>query len=263
MKFTLISLFPDFYDSPLKTSIIGRAIKNNLIEVGTVNLRDFASNKHNRVDDKPYGGGPGMVMMAPPIKAALKASEEKALSQKRSVRKILLTPQGKVFNQARAREFANFGSGDGDKDGNVGELIIFSGRYEGVDERVRESFDEEISLGDFIMTGAEIASLALIDSVARLLPGVLGDEDSITGESFEEATGGLLEYPQYTKPDSFEGCAVPKVLLSGNHGEILKWRRFESIKRTYLRRPDLIKESDLTDKEKEFLEDLKLANLKK
>lgn len=254
MKFTLISLFPEFYESPLKTSIIGRAIKNNLIEVDTVQLRDFSSDKHNRVDDKPYGGGPGMVMMAGPIKASVNAVQEKALSRNAKVRSILLTPQGKVFNQAKARELAGFGE-------NNGHLIIFSGRYEGVDERVRTVFDEEISLGDFIMTGAEIASLALIDSVTRLLPGVLGDEDSITGESFEKATGGLLEYPQYTKPDLFEGCAVPKVLLSGNHGEILKWRRLESIKRTFLRRPDLIKMSDLTEKEKEFLEDLKLANL--
>lgn len=248
MKFNILTLFPEFFQSPLKTSLIGKAIELELIEVVTTNIRDFADSdgsqvegKRLQVDDSPYGGGAGMVLKVDPVVRAIeslgavsKAGGSDGVS-KREVKVILLTPQGRVFNQGLAKELS---SSD--------ELVLICGRYEGFDERIREFVDLEISLGDFVMTGGEVAALAVVDAVARLKEGVVGNSESLGSESFSSdedqagADGGLLEYPQYTRPDDFRGLKVPDVLKSGNHKEIKKWRRSESIKRTAVRRPDII-----------------------
>lgn len=236
MKFDILTLFPGMFDSPLRESILGRAIEKGLVEVRTVNIRDFAMDKHQVVDDTPYGGGQGMVMKVEPIARAI----EWVKAQNPSARTIYLTPQGKQFNHEMARTLSS-----------RSHLILLCGRYEGVDERVREIFvDEEISIGDYVLTGGELAAMVLIDAVSRLLPGVLGSDRSAEEDSFFHS---LLEYPQYTRPFNFRGSEVPAVLLSGNHSEILLWRRREALKQTAVRRPDLLAGASLSEEDKKLL----------
>lgn len=229
MKIIVITLFPKMIESFLVESILGRAQKKNLLKVDVVNLRDYGIGRHKQVDDAPYGGGAGMVLRPDVVVAAIKDAKNKNKSRKNRV--ILLTPQGDRYNQSKAQFLADELS-RGKKN-----LILVCGRYEGFDERIRDYVDEEISIGDYVLTGGEIAAAAIIDSIARLVPGVLGKEASFRNDSFQE---GLLDYPQYTRPEKFDGKEVPKILLSGNHAEIEKWRKKESIQKTKKRRPDLL-----------------------
>lgn len=248
MKFDILTLFPNMFCSPFRESILGRAIEKGLIEIRAINIRDFALDKHQVVDDAPYGGGQGMVMKIEPIARAI----EWVKSQNPSARTIYLTPQGKQFNQDMARAFSS-----------QLPLILLCGRYEGVDERVRELFiDEEISIGDYVLTGGELAAMVFIDAVSRLLPGVLGSDRSAEEDSFSESSRtdfhSLLEYPQYTRPLNFRGSEVPQVLLSGNHSAISLWRRKEALKRTSMRRPDLLAKANLSNEDRKLLEEIHL-----
>lgn len=239
MRFDILTLFPSMFSSPFQESILARAIEKGLIEVRTINIRDFSLDRHHIVDDAPYGGGQGMVMKIEPIARAI----EHVKSEDPSAWTIYLSPEGKPLNQERVRSLSA-----------RSHLILLCGRYEGVDERVRELFvDEEISIGDYVLTGGELAAMVLIDAVSRLLPGVLGSERSAEEDSF---VGSLLEYPQYTRPASFRGHEVPEVLLSGNHQAISIWRRREALRRTYLRRPDLLNQASLSDEDRKFLEEI-------
>lgn len=241
MRFDILTLFPGMFEKVLGESIVGRAVDKDIIEIRLHNLRDFSIDKHKRVDDYPYGGGLGMVLQCQPIFTALEYLTED-IGEKPYV--LLMSPQGKVFNQNKA------GSLLINKN-----IAIICGHYEGVDERVIENLvDEEISLGDFVLTGGEIAAMAIVDSMARLVPGVLKDEESYYNESF---SNGLLEYPQYTRPAEFLSLRVPEILLSGHHANIEKWRRMESIKRTYKKRPDLIEKATLGKDELIILEEIK------
>ncbi|MBP5342517.1 tRNA (guanosine(37)-N1)-methyltransferase TrmD [bacterium] len=221
MKFDCLTLFPEMFEGILQDSILKRAIENNLISVKLHNFRDYSKFKHHNVDDSPYGGGAGMVLMCPPIYDCLHDIEgyEKA-------HKILLTPQGRKYSQTVAKELVNYE-----------HIILICGHYEGFDERIRTFVDEEISIGDYVLTGGEIPAMVIIDSVSRLIKGVLHNDDSAPIDSFEN---NLLEYPQYTKPFDFLGMTVPEVLVSGNHQEIDKWRKEEAFKRTKERRKDLL-----------------------
>lgn len=223
MKITILTLFPEMYTGFLDGSIIGRAQKNKLIEIETKNLRDWGLGNRKQVDDTPYGGGAGMVLRADIVGAAI--GDIKAKSK--NIKTILMTPQGLLFNQKKARGLSVF----------EGDLLLICGHYEGFDERIRDLVDEEISIGDYILTGGELAAAVITDAVVRLMPGVLGKEESHKNESFEQVT---LEHPHYTKPVEYNGIKVPEVLTSGNHAEISKWRRQEAIKRTKDRRPDLL-----------------------
>ncbi|NLN06287.1 MAG: tRNA (guanosine(37)-N1)-methyltransferase TrmD [Firmicutes bacterium] len=235
MRIDILTLFPGMFVA-LRESITGRAAAAGHVQIVVTDLRDFACNKHRSVDDYPYGGGPGMILQPEPFFLAV---EQLRREDARRGRVILLTPQGSLFTQETARRLAR-----------EDRLILLCGHYVGVDERVGEALvDEEISLGDFILTGGEIPAMAVTDAVVRLLPGVLPAE-SVADESF---TGHLLEYPQYTRPAEFRGMAVPEVLLSGNHAEIAKWRRRQSLLRTLLRRPELLQQADLSEEEKSFL----------
>lgn len=230
MRFDIMTLFPDMVDYILGESIIGRARKNGKIEVNTFNIRDYSADKHRRVDDTPYGGGKGMLMMAPPIyncyEAILKNRLESGFQGKNN-RVIYMSPAGSLFNQKKAEELSSY---DG--------LIILCGHYEGVDKRIiDEIVDEEISIGDFVLTGGEIPACILVDSVSRLVEGVLSDKECYEKESI---SSGMLEYPQYTRPYEFHGVKVPDVLISGHHENIDKWRENESRKITEERRPDLL-----------------------
>lgn len=239
MKFVVLTLFPEMILSALNHSVIGRAIDEGKIEVEAVNIRDFAGNKHNSVDDYPYGGGVGMVMQAPPI---YRAYESLNISENCPV--IYMTPQGRPFKQAVAEELSK-----------ETEIVILCGHYEGVDERVIEEIvTDEISIGDYVLTGGELAAMAIIDSVSRLIPGVLNKEESHMDESFSD---GLLEYPQYTRPAEFMGRKVPDILLSGNHGLVDKWRREKSIERTLKKRPELLESANLTEVEKKLVDRVK------
>lgn len=236
MRFDILTLFPDLFDSPFRQSILGKAIEKGRIEIRVINIRDFALDKHQVVDDAPYGGGQGMVMKPEPIARAI----EWAKGEDPSTWTIYLTPQGKRFHQEMARSLSA-----------RSHLILLCGRYEGVDERVREMLvDEEISIGDYVLTGGELAAMVLVDAISRLLPGVLGSDQSAKEDSFSNS---LLEYPQYTRPYEFRGRQVPGVLLSGNHEAISAWRKREALRRTYLRRPDLLAKANLSPEEREFL----------
>lgn len=221
MRIDVVTLFPDFFTSPLSSGLLGKALAKQIAAVNLVNPRDYATDKHRRVDDEPYGGGVGMLMKPEPIFAAV---ESLPILPKRDV--ILMTPQGETLNQGLLKELAT----------NYEQIVIICGHYEGVDERVLNLVTREVSLGDFILTCGEIPALTLINGVVRLLPGTVGKEESLKAESFEAI---LLDYPQYTRPPEFRGWRVPDVLLSGNHGEIARWRRKQQIERTRDRRPDL------------------------
>lgn len=241
MRFDCLTLFPDMIKNVLNESITGRAVKNNIIDINYINIRDFADNKHNSVDDEPYGGGGGMVMQPGPIYRAYQSVTEN-LSYKPKV--IYMSPQGKVFNQELAKELVK-----------EEHLIFLCGHYEGVDERIIEEIvDYEISIGDYVLTGGEIPAMVVIDSISRLIPGVLSSSDSYTNESHYS---GLLEYPQYTRPIEFMGRRVPDVLLSGHHANIEKWRREKSIERTLYKRPDMIDKAELSQEDQNFLEKIK------
>ena len=241
MKFLSLTLIHEMIDMYMNTSIVGRAIKNDLISMEAINIRDFTLDKHRRVDDYPYGGGAGMVMQAEPIH---KAYESICNRLDKRVKLIYLSPQGKVFNQNDAKELAK-----------LGEIVFLCGHYEGVDERALELTNAECySIGDYVLTGGELPALVMMDAIARMVEGVLTNNESADFESFED---NLLEYPQYTRPVEYEGLRVPDMLLSGHHKNIEEWRRKESIKRTFYNRPDLLKDANLSKKDLIFLDGLK------
>jgi len=239
MRFEVVTLFPELFDV-LNHGLLGKAREAGRIDVHTVTPRRFTSDRHRTVDDAPYGGGSGMVLMPGPIADALDHLDE--ARQGRVSHRVLLTPQGERFTQAHARRFSELDS-----------LTLVCGRYEGFDERIRSLVDQEISLGDFVLLGGEVAAIAILEATARLLPGVLGNEASAADESHAD---GLLEYPQYTRPEVFRGQLVPEILRSGNHGAIARWRRKESLRRTLRRRPDLLEAAELTDEDRELLAEI-------
>lgn len=240
MRIDILTLFPEMFQGPFDHSIVKRAIDGDIVTIGIHDIRDYTHDRHHTADDYAYGGGAGMVMKPEPVFEAVEGVRSKASPEMGNItpRVILLTPQGRLFSQKVARELAAFNW-----------IILICGHYEGVDERVREHLvDDEISIGDYVLSGGEIAAMVVMDAVVRLVPGVLGSGASLLEESH---AGGLLEYPQYTRPPEFRGWAVPEILLSGNHGEIAKWRREQSILRTSQRRPDLLEKADLSPEEKE------------
>lgn len=240
MNFHVLTIFPEMILQGLDTSILGRAQAAGLITVGATNIRDYTTNKHQKVDDYPYGGGAGMVMQAQPVYDAYKAVEATMSSKPRV---IYVTPQGKTFNQNMAGELA--------KEEN---LVFLCGHYEGIDERVLEEIvTDNVSIGDYVLTGGELPAMVMIDAIARLIPGVLNNDVSTEFESFND---NLLEYPQYSRPEVWNGKAVPPILLSGHHANVEKWRREQSIIRTLERRPDLLENAVLDKKEKKFLKEL-------
>lgn len=236
-SFDIITIFPEIFAAYLGESILKRAIQKGLLDVRIYNLRDFSEDKHKTVDDYPYGGGPGMVMKIEPIYKAVHSIKSDGIERFT----VLLSPQGRMYNQKMAESLAS----------NNKRILLICGRYEGIDERVRDILaDEEISVGDYILTGGELASLVIIDSLTRLIPGVLGDDESAKEESF---TCGMLDYPHYTRPPEFKGARVPDILLSGNHQEIRKWRKKEALRRTCIKRPDLINKERLSSEDRELL----------
>ena len=242
MDFHILTIFPDMIRDGLNTSILGRAQANGLISIDAVNIRDYTLDKHCKVDDYPYGGGAGMVMQAQPVYDAFTAVKSKCRTD--SPRVIYVTPQGSTFDQAKAEELAK-----------EEELVFLCGHYEGIDERVLEEIvTDNISIGDYVLTGGELPCMVMIDAISRLIPGVLNNDVSAEFESFND---NLLEYPQYSRPEEWRGKKVPEILLSGHHANVEKWRREQSIIRTYERRPDLLEGANLSKKDKEFLEKLK------
>lgn len=229
MRYHVLTLFPEMILDGLNTSIIGRAMSKGLIELNAINIRDFSTNKHMKVDDYPYGGGAGMVMQAEPVYLSYKSVADEIIERTgKKPRVVYLTPQGKVFNQKMAEEFAK-----------EEDLIFLCGHYEGIDERVLELIvTDNVSIGDYVLTGGELPAMVMIDTISRLVKGVLNNDDSAKYESFAD---NRLEYPQYTRPEEFMGMKVPKVLLSGDHKKVEQWREEESLKRTRERRPDLLK----------------------
>lgn len=237
MNYHVLTLFPEMIQDGLNTSIIGRAMEKGLISLQTTDIRDYSTNKHHKVDDYPYGGGAGMVMQAEPVYGACKAVSEKIGYRPRV---IYLTPQGRVFNQTIAEDLAK------EKD-----LVFLCGHYEGIDERVLEEVvTDYLSIGDYVLTGGELPAMVMIDAISRLVPGVLNNDESAQFESFQD---NLLEYPQYSRPEEWNGKIVPPVLLSGHHANIEKWRREQSVIRTALRRPDLLDKAQLTNSELELI----------
>lgn len=261
MNFHILTLFPDMVMDGLNTSIIGRAVNAGLLSIEAVNIRDYAFNKHQSVDDYPYGGGAGMLMQAEPVYLAYKAVADKIASgqygageraaegelpeksaPEKHPRVVYLSPQGDVFDQKMAEELAQ-----------EEDLILLCGHYEGIDERVLEEIvTDYVSIGDYVLTGGELPAMVMVDAVSRLVPGVLHNDVSAEFESFQD---NLLEYPQYSRPEEWHGKKVPPVLLSGHHANIEKWRREQSILRTYERRPDLFEKCELTEKERKWLEE--------
>lgn len=240
MKIDVLTLFPRMFEGPMSESIIGKAVDKNLLSINVMNFRDFSDNKHQNVDDYPYGGGAGMLLKAQPIFAAFDHIQEQDPETKKRV--ILLDPAGKPFDQKKAEELAE-----------EEHLIFICGHYEGYDERIRSIVTDEISLGDYVLTGGELGAMVVIDATARLLPDALGNQESAVTDSFST---GLLEHPHYTRPASYRGMDVPEVLLSGNHQRIEEWREKESLKRTYERRPDLLGHMELTDQQQEWLNEI-------
>ena len=233
MNYHVLTLFPEMIENGMNTSITGRAITKGLLSLEAINIRDFAFNKHQKVDDYPYGGGAGMLMQAEPVYLSYESIAERI---GRKPRVIFLTPQGKTFNQDMAKEFAL-----------EEDLVFLCGHYEGIDERVLEEIvTDYVSIGDYVLTGGELPAMVMMDSISRMVPGVLNNQESGETESF---SGNLLEYPQYSRPEEWHGKKVPEVLLSGNHANVDKWRREQSIIRTAKWRPDLLPKADLTNKE--------------
>ncbi|MFC6182016.1 tRNA (guanosine(37)-N1)-methyltransferase TrmD [Lactiplantibacillus daowaiensis] len=240
MRIDILSLFPQMFDGPLHESMIGNAVENKVIDVGVTNFRDYTTDKHNHVDDYPYGGGAGMLLQPQPIFDALADIEAKHATKGRV---ILLDPAGYQFNQSVAEDFAK-----------EDHLTFICGHYEGYDERIRSLVTDEVSLGDYVLTGGELGAMVMIDATVRLIPGVLGNAESAPGDSF---SSGLLEYPQYTRPADFRGLKVPDILLSGDHGKIDDWRLQQALKRTYERRPDMLAKLQLSGKARQMLADIK------
>jgi tRNA (guanine37-N1)-methyltransferase len=239
MKCDVLTLFPDILTAYLNESILKRAREKNLLDVKLYNIRDFASGPHRTVDDSPYGGGSGMVFKPEPVFRAVDF-----LKKDGELRKvILLSPQGKPYNQSMAEAYSR----------EKKRFVFICGRYEGIDERVKTLVDEEVSIGDYVITGGELAALVIIDAVTRLIPGALGDEKSVEDESF---SWGLLDYPHYTRPREFRGMQVPEALVSGNHKEIWLWRRREALRKTLKKRPDLIEKVELTELDKKILSEI-------
>jgi len=244
MRIQVITLFPEQFRSLVDIGVTGRAIENGTVELALLNPRDFARDRHRTVDDRPYGGGPGMVMAVEPLRSTIRAARERAGGRTRAT---LLTPQGSRLDQAAVRELAA-----------RSELILVCGRYEGIDERLIElEIDEEWSLGDYVLSGGELAAAVLIDAVTRLLSGVLGDEQSAEQDSF---SAGLLDCPHYTRPEQIAGRSVPPVLLSGDHGAIERWRRKQSLGRTWLRRPELLQDLELDEYDRMLLAEFMAEN---
>jgi tRNA (guanine37-N1)-methyltransferase len=236
MRIGVISLFPEMFHAITEYGVTGRAVKRGLIEITYVNPRDFAYDKHQKVDERPFGGGPGMLMMVQPLRDAILKAKE-ALPK---AKVVYLSPQGRRFNHEGCVELSK-----------CDEIIFVAGRYEGIDERIINTLiDEEWSIGDYVLSGGELPAMVMMDAISRLIPGVLGDEDSAVEDSFVH---GLLDYPQYTKPLEIDGLRVPEVLLSGHHENIRKWRLKEALGRTYERRPDLLKSLALTDEQESLL----------
>jgi tRNA (guanine37-N1)-methyltransferase len=245
MKIDVLTLFPPMFEGVFSASILGKARDKGIVELNTVNFRDFANNKHNTVDDYPYGGGGGMVLKAEPIFSAVESLWDPAQTAAPKPRIILMCPQGEPFSQRKAEELAQ-----------EQHLIFICGHYEGYDERIREHLvTDELSIGDYVLTGGELPAMAVIDSVVRLLPGVLGNETSAVTDSFST---GLLEYPHYTRPVQFRDWLVPDILISGHHANIEQWRREQAILRTWMKRPELLDSFPLTPKEKRWLAELEL-----
>lgn len=242
MRFDIVTLFPGFFASPFDESLVGRAVEAGLLDLRVVDLRDFSDDAHRKVDDEPYGGGPGMVLTAPPVFAAVEALRAEAGAPAPHV--VFLSPQGRRFDAALAKELAA-----------RPRVALVCGRYEGIDERTRDAglFDEEISLGDFVLSGGEVAALAVVEAVSRYVPGVVGDAGSVRADSFED---GLLDHPHYSRPREFRGLAVPDVLFSGHHERIWRWRREQQLEATWRRRPDLLEKAPLSAEERAYLERL-------
>ncbi len=241
MRIDILSLFPAMFDGPFGDSIIKRAVEKGILDINITNPRDFAEGKHQQVDDTPFGGGSGMVMKPEPVFKAVRHVKDNTAYTNRRV--LLMSPEGSVFNQDKARELAQYD-----------QLIFICGHYEGFDARISDNLaDEIISIGDFVLTGGELPAMMITDAVARMLPGVLGSEESAPTDSFYN---GLLEHPQYTRPREFEGLTVPDILLSGDHAKIAKWRREKSLEITWKNRPDLLKTADLTEEDKKYLRTL-------
>jgi tRNA (guanine37-N1)-methyltransferase len=240
MRLDILTLFPDLFSSFLKESILGRAIERGMVDIRLTDIRSFAHGPHHQTDDRPYGGGDGMVMKPGPISRALASVDRSA---ERSL-VVLLTPQGERFDQSTAWEFSR-----------LGQLILICGRYEGVDERIRtDHVDRDLSIGDYVLSGGELGAMVVVDAVCRLIPGVLGGERSNLEDSFQD---GLLEYPHYTRPRVFNGVEVPSILLSGDHEKIRLWRRAQSLRRTLERRPDLLEKAELTEEDQALLAEIK------
>ena len=235
MQIDLLTLFPEFFVSPLRQSMLRRAQMLGRVSFRVLNLRDFTTDRHQVTDDRPFGGGPGMVMKIEPLVAAIRRVRQ----EDPATRVILLSPGGRRFDQERARELAQ-----------APHLLLVCGHYEGVDERIRHFIDAELSIGDYVLTGGEIPALIIVDAVTRLLPGVLGGEGATEEESFQT---GILEYPHYTRPRDFEGFTVPEMLLSGDHARIARWRREQALESTAAKRPDLLDKAPLSQEDREFL----------
>ncbi len=238
MRIDLLTLFPEFFASPLSQSMLKRAQDQGALGVRLLNLRDYTEDRHQVADDRPFGGGPGMVMKIEPLVKAIRTVR----AEDPATRVLLMSPAGEVFSQDQARELAG-----------LSHLLLICGHYEGVDDRIRYYIDGMLSMGDYILTGGEVAALAVVDAVTRLLPGVLGGEGATEEESFE---AGLLEYPHYTRPRVFEGREVPQILLEGDHGRVARWRRQEALRRTLDHRPDLLAKVVLSQEDREFLRSL-------
>jgi tRNA (guanine37-N1)-methyltransferase len=242
MTIDIVTIFPAMVGAALSAGVVGRAVESKLLDVVIHDLRDFTTDRHRSVDDMPFGGGPGMVMKAEPIFRALDAIVEKRRTPREKMLVLLTSPQGTPFTQAGAERLSK-----------VEHVVLLCGRYEGVDERVRSRVDEEVSIGDYVLSGGELPALVVVDAVARFVPGVVGDDQSVAEDSFSR---GLLDFPHYTRPAEVGTDRVPDVLLSGNHAEIRRWRKRESLARTLSRRPDLLEKASLDDEERRILVEL-------
>ncbi len=246
MKFDIVTIFPRMFEGPTREGILGRAIERGLVDLRVHDLRDHTDDRHRTVDDVAYGGGPGMVLKPAPLFRAVEAIRE-ARGEPDAV--VLTSPQGRRFSQAEAQRLSA-----------LAHVVVLCGRYEGVDERVRDALaTEELSIGDYVLTGGELPALVVLDAVARLLPGAVGDEQSVEQDSFRR---GLLDYPQYTRPAEFRGVPVPAVLLSGHHAEVRRWRKRQALLRTLERRPELIEAAELDEEERAILRELLVARQK-